>query len=78
MRRRVARRPVPGGAQRGFHHRRDRSFAVGAGDVDGPIRAVGTAEPFDDGSDVAESELDPELLEAEQIRERIHGGIANC
>ena len=66
MRRRVARRAVPGGAQRGVDHRRHRALAVGAGDVDRAERALGMAEPRDDGGDVVEAELDAELFEREQ------------
>ena len=65
--RRVARRSMAGRAQRRIDHRRDRSFAVGAGDVHRAECALGMAEARDDRRDVVEAELDPELFEAEEI-----------
>ena len=72
MRRGVARRAMAGRAQRRVDHRGDRSFAVGAGDVDGVERALGMIRArATDGADVVEAELDAELLEAEEPGERI-------
>src|SRR6185436_5492239 len=71
----VARRTVARRAQRGIDHRRDRSLAVGPGDMDRAERALGVAEPGDERGNVVEAELDPEVLEAEQIRQRIGQGL---
>ena len=71
MRGRVARRSVACGAERRVDHRGDRAFAVGAGDVHGAERALGMVESGDDGGDVVEAELDPELFEREQPGQRI-------
>src|SRR4029079_16730136 len=74
MRRGVACRAVAPGAQRGIDHRRYRALAVGAGDMDRAECALGVAEPGDERGNVVEAELDPEVLEAEQIRQRIGQG----
>src|SRR5689334_11691920 len=62
---------MAGGAQPGVDHRRHRSLAVGAGDVDRSKTPLGMAEPGDDRQHVVETELDPELPEAEEVGERI-------
>ena len=71
VRRRVASRAVAGRAERRIDHRRDGAFAVRAGDVNRPERALRMAEAVDDREDVVEAELDPELFEAEEIGKRI-------
>ena len=71
MRRGVARRAVAGRAQRRIDHRRHRALAVGAGDVHRAEGALGVAESRDERGDVLEAELDPELLEAEEVGEWI-------
>src|SRR5262245_33344902 len=63
---------MAGGAQAGVDHRRDRAFAVGAGDVYGAERALGMAETRQDRADVVEAELDAELFEAEEVIEMRH------
>ena len=74
MRRRVARRAMARGAQRRVHHRRHRALAVGAGDMHRPERPLGMAEPRDERGNVVEAELDPELLQAEEVGQRILQG----
>src|SRR5438552_3950912 len=71
VRRRIPRRSPSRGSQRRVDHRGDGSFAVRARDVNRPVRALGTSETLDDRGDVLESELDPELLEAEEVVEVI-------
>jgi hypothetical protein len=77
MRRRVTGRTVARRAKGGIHHRRDRSLAVGPGDVHRSERAFRTAERVEDGRDVVEAELDAELLQPEQPGERVgqRGGV---
>jgi hypothetical protein len=69
MRRCVPRRPVAGGAKRRIDHRGDGALAVRAGDVDGPKRSLRMAEAVENRADVVETELDPEVFEAEEIFE---------
>jgi hypothetical protein len=71
MRRRIPSRTVACGAQDGIDQRRDGSLAVGPCDVDGRVRALGIPESREDGADVLEPEFDAEVLEAEQVLERI-------
>jgi len=72
VRRRVARRSVARRAQRRVDHRRHRSLAVGAGDVHRAERPLGMAEPRHQHRDVVEADLDPQLLQAEEVGEGIH------
>ena len=74
MRGRVAPDAISRRTQSSVDHRGDRSLAVGPRDVQRPKRALGVAQAADDGAHVGEAELDPELLEAEQIGERIQDG----
>ena len=72
MRRGVAARAVAGGAQAALDHRRDRSLAVGAGDVDRRPRALGPVQRVENLVDVLEAELDAELFEREEPLTRGH------
>ncbi len=71
VRRGIAGRSVAGAAERRVDHGRDRSLAVGAGDVNRPERALRVAEASEQRLYVFETELDPELFEAEQVREMV-------
>ena len=71
MRRRVAPRAVPGRTERRVEHRRHRAFAVGAGDVNRAKGTLGVIQAVHERPDVLEAELDPDLLEAEEVGERV-------
>ena len=65
VRRGIARRAVPGRRGARPTHRRDRPFAVGAGDDDRAEGAFGMAERGADRLHVLEAELHPETFERE-------------
>jgi hypothetical protein len=49
-----------------MHHRRDRSFAVGAGDMEREKRSFGVIERVAEMTDVFETQLDAEGLERKE------------
>ncbi len=59
---------IPLASQRLVDDRRDRSFAVRTGDVNGLEPALGMTERLDEVRHVLQPELDPEELEAGEIR----------
>ena len=59
-------------AQRAVGHRRHRSFAVRTGDENAFEVCLRVAERRCQRRDVCEAELDAELLEAQQVLQRIH------
>src|SRR5262249_8279584 len=52
-------------------HRGHRALPVRSRDMDRLERTIRSAEPLDEGRDVVESELDPELLETKKIGQRL-------
>ena len=69
VRRRVPSRPVAGGPERGVDHRRYGTLTVRSGDMHGTEGVFRMAESLENRADVLEAELDPEVLEAEEVFE---------